>query len=387
MWLQAVADSYPFGPVTHCAKNKIWVLASFFVMNSLQTDDHCQIYDPNGQIPLETESSLRLPLDSSMRIIFTGHYNGFGVEVRGIEEMSMLYHMGCFGKGSKSRSKPKPIKNHSSPSIIRKRQYLKRIYWYKKFDSINKYPETDSYFKHVEDLRKKIKKDSQHLKKNVIDLVSSEDEVCEDNQYNALGPQCDFSNKQDIVVIVPNSDSEDDDYFANMKPKCCINKIKLEEKLVLTKQEAFFLVYGLGCLQVFNENKLLTVKDCWNLFLEGDTNFISKYIVYHYYRSKGYIVKPGIKFGGDFLIYKEGPGINHSDYIVVIKHNHVDYNSWLTILGHVRMSATTVKEILIIEVIEPKTENLNLPKELNAYTVKELILSRNLPVTINDDRD
>ncbi|CAG4951982.1 unnamed protein product [Colias eurytheme] len=357
-------------------------------MTSLQTEEACQNIDPNNTLPMDVESSLRFPIDNSMRIIFTGYYNGYGVEVRGIEEMAMLYHMGCFGKGTKSRSRPKSIKNDGSPCIMRKRQYLKRNYWYKKFSSSQPAPQADDFLINVKSLTSKILHDSaQRANKDVIDLVSSDDEPCDTDQSDNYDDTTCSNEKKETVVIVPNSDSEDDNYFANLKPKCCLNKIQLEEKLMLTKQEAFFLLYGLGCLQIFNiDNKLLKVNDCWKLFNEADHYFMNKYIVYHYYRSKGYIVKPGIKFGGDFLIYREGPGINHSDYIVVIKQKQ-ESQDWLTMLGHVRMAATTVKEIIIIEIIEPSKENITLPKDLSEYTVKEIILTRNIPVVINNDED
>lgn len=42
------------------------------------------------------------------------------------------------------------------------------------------------------------------------------------------------------------------------------------------------------------------------------------------------------------VLYKEGPGITHADFIVVIKfEDRVD--DWIATLGHVRMANTTVK--------------------------------------------
>lgn len=333
-------------------------MASSFVMTALQTGDDCQINDTNNCFPIE---SLRFPLDSSMRIIFTGYYNGFSVEVRSADEVALLYHMGCFGKGSESRSKPRASHNDGSPCIMRKRQFLKRNYWFKKFGGPRKSSEADTFLKEIEELNTKIKIDSnKRQRKDIIDLVSSE----EDNEFESSEIDfLQFDYKEDTVVIVPNSDSEDEDYFANLKPKCCLNKIKLEEKLILTLQESFFLLYGLGCLQIVNDNKLLSIKEAWDLFVDTNKNFIPHYVVYHYFRSKGYVVKPGIKFGGDYckiffrcsniifqsstcclfvsVLYKEGPGVNHAEYIVVIKPELGD--DWISILGHVRMATTTAK--------------------------------------------
>lgn len=44
------------------------------------------------------------------------------------------------------------------------------------------------------------------------------------------------------------------------------------------------------------------------------------------------------------MLYKEGPGITHADYIVVIKNiAEKAVNNWTSTLGHVRMASTTVK--------------------------------------------
>ncbi|XP_014371333.2 tRNA-splicing endonuclease subunit Sen2 isoform X2 [Papilio machaon] len=295
--------------------------------------------------------------------------------------MNLLYNMGCFGKGTSSRSKPRESQN--VPAVMRKRQFLKRMCWYKKYGDPKKSLESDIFLKDVNKLVAKILSDGEkHLKKDVIDLVSSEESGEEDN--------CDmFSlesyNKEDLVVIMPNSDSEDDDYFANLKPKCCVNKIKMQEKLMLSKQESFFLLYGLGCLQILNnDDNVLNIEQCWKTFQEDDKYFLEKYVVYHYFRSKGYVVKPGIKFGGDYLLYKEGPSVNHADFIVLIRYAGDEYD-WISIFGHLRVASTTVKEVLMVEVISPNKEELQLPKDLREYGVREVLLSRNNPVAINDE--
>ncbi|XP_028168672.1 tRNA-splicing endonuclease subunit SEN2 [Ostrinia furnacalis] len=360
-------------------------------MTSSQSDD-CQSNDPNNLFPKAIES-LRFPLDSTMRIIFTGYFNGFNVEVRSSEEMAMLHHMGCFGKGSLSRSKPKVIQNDDSPSMMRKRQFLKRTDWQKKFSKSKDTQESDTFFRDIDELTAKIIKDGEKSKKkDVIDLVSSDDEgeACESGEEIPVPINMDaFStcDKQDLVVIAPDSDSEGDNYFANFKPKCCLNKVKVPEKLMLTPCEAFFLSYGLGCLQILNsDGKVLSTDQCWQLFLNIDFMFIPKYVVYHYFRSKGYIVKPGIKFGGDYLLYKEAPGIMHADYIVVIKCEE-EQTDWVSLLGHLRMATTTVKEIMLAEVKKTDMDVIDIPDNLNVYSVREIVLSRKMPIAINEDDD
>lgn len=374
--------------MTHSAKNKFWEPASSFVMVSLQEDYEIENQNESStknSLSMETES-LHLPLDCSICMIFTGYYNGIGVEIRSLEEMSLLHQMGCFGKGSASRSKPKVLKNNS-PTIMRKRQFLKRNYWYNRFAKSEKSAVSDNFFKEIDNLTKKIVKDTKNQGgRDVIDLVSSDENESEENDQLSDISELDLTEEKNIVVIVPNSDSEDDNYFANMKPQCCINKIILQEKLMLTLEEAFFLLYGLGCLQIVDKNdQLLSIDGCWKSFSDSSCKFVEKYVVYHYFRSKGYIVKPGIKFGGDYLLYREGPGISHADYIVVINYGDDNFD-WISMLGHVRMATTTVKEVMIAEVIKPK-DNIKLPQNLCEYKVRELVVRRKLPVIIDGGED
>ncbi|XP_041982571.1 tRNA-splicing endonuclease subunit Sen2 isoform X2 [Aricia agestis] len=350
--------------------------------------DNCQSNDLNSTHPMEIE--LKFPLDTgvnSMQMLFTGYFNGLGVEVKSFEEIGFLYHMGCFGKGSMSRSQPAMIQTDELPCMMRKRQFQKRNYWYKRFLSSQQNKDGDLFFKHVDELMSKLVRDGkQKTAREVIDLVSTDEEE-ESLEDCSLNSQLDYNfiNKENVAVIVPNSDSEDDDYFSTMKPKSCLNKVKIEEKLMLSLQESFYLVYALECLQVLSlENQIMSTQQCWDLFCETEKCFLEKYVVYHYLRSKGYVVKPGIKFGGDYLLYREGPGINHADYIVVVKCGD-DQFDWISILGHVRMANTTVKEVMIVEVVKSSKEDIKLPNDLGEYSVREIILTRNIPATINND--
>lgn len=76
----------------------------------------------------------------------------------------------------------------------------------------------------------------------------------------------------------------------------------LPEALNLLLEEALFLNFGLGCLYIFDiyGQKSLSSLDFWSLCLENDTRFIQRYVTYHHFRSKGWVVKSGLKFGGDF---------------------------------------------------------------------------------------
>ena len=48
--------------------------------------------------------------------------------------------------------------------------------------------------------------------------------------------------------------------------------------------------------------------------LQYDNPFLMHYVVYHHYRSLGWVVKGGLKFCVDYLLYKRGPVFSHAEY-------------------------------------------------------------------------
>ena len=40
------------------------------------------------------------------------------------------------------------------------------------------------------------------------------------------------------------------------------------------------------------------------------------YSVYRDLRDRGLVVRPGLKFGADFAVYRHGPGIDHAPFLV-----------------------------------------------------------------------
>lgn len=79
------------------------------------------------------------------------------------------------------------------------------------------------------------------------------------------------------------------------------------------------------------------------------TDFSKKYRVYKDLRSKGYVVTPGIKYGSDFAVYEDGPGIDHAPYIIQITEKG-DTLSAADIVRAGRL-ATTVRKSFILAVL------------------------------------
>jgi len=50
--------------------------------------------------------------------------------------------------------------------------------------------------------------------------------------------------------------------------------------------------------------------------LRFDNPFLVNYAVYHHYRSLGWVVRGGIKFCVDYLLYKRGPVFHHAELVI-----------------------------------------------------------------------
>lgn len=110
-------------------------------------------------------------------------------------------------------------------------------------------------------------------------------------------------------------------------------QINNQEHLQLSLEEAFFLAYGLGVLQIRDQSNLkaITTPSMFSLFrqhsyfpppsmdsLQPDDPFLTSYVVYHHFRSLGWVVRPGVKFAVDYLLYNRGPVFSHAEFAVII---------------------------------------------------------------------
>jgi tRNA-intron endonuclease len=85
--------------------------------------------------------------------------------------------------------------------------------------------------------------------------------------------------------------------------------------------------------------------------------FDEKYAVYRNFREKDLVVTPGIKFGCDFAVYKQGPGVEHAPYMVSVK--KADSAVTATEIVKTGRLATTVRKRFIIAVPDLEKEKIN----------------------------
>ena len=124
-------------------------------------------------------------------------------------------------------------------------------------------------------------------------------------------------------------------------PDSTTSSIENQEHLQLTPSEAFFLTYALGILSIYpsaspDPSLPLSTSHLLHLFrytshqppstssLRPDDPFLLSYVTYHHFRSLGWVVRPGLKFGVDWLLYLRGPVFSHAEFAVIVLPAYTD---------------------------------------------------------------
>lgn len=111
--------------------------------------------------------------------------------------------------------------------------------------------------------------------------------------------------------------------------------------------EAYYLLKK-GRISIYDvkEKRELPVDEFCEKVKKIHDKFEEKYVIYNDLRKKGYIPRPGLKFGADFVVYKKGPGLEHSPFIVHVLH----HDSKIGAIDMVRAGrlATSVRKKFVI---------------------------------------
>jgi tRNA-splicing endonuclease subunit Sen2 len=179
-----------------------------------------------------------------------------------------------------------------------------------------------------------------------------------------------------------------------------------QEHLQLNLEESFFLSYALGSLSILDPTtKLpLSTSSLLSLFrqhshfpiaapssLRTDDPFLLNYIVYHHYRSLGWVVRPGVKFSCDFLLYNRGPVFSHAEFALLIVPQYEEGSReaeegkgklgwwWLHCVN--RVQSQVKKSLVIVYVKVPKElpwaeGETDIGRVLKSYEIREFVIRR-----------
>ncbi|KAI1133965.1 hypothetical protein F5Y05DRAFT_252344 [Hypoxylon sp. FL0543] len=176
-----------------------------------------------------------------------------------------------------------------------------------------------------------------------------------------------------------------------------------KEHLQLCLEEAFYLVFALGALTVLDPStgKPFATSDFFTLCrqtsyvpprqinLQPDDPFLIHYAVYHHFRSLGWVARPGIKFGVDWMLYNRGPVFSHAEFAVIVLPAYTDpwwkaegrqprRKSWHWLHTVNRVQSTALKTLVLayVDIPPPFEENLGAVGILKRYRVREFIVKR-----------
>ncbi|MGC8601358.1 MAG: tRNA-intron lyase [Thermoprotei archaeon] len=90
---------------------------------------------------------------------------------------------------------------------------------------------------------------------------------------------------------------------------------EIESELELSPVEALYLARQ-GTLEVYFKGRKISNDELREILERDFIHFKELFMVYDDLKAKGYIVKPGMKFGADFAVYEHGPGIDHAIFLV-----------------------------------------------------------------------
>ena len=184
-----------------------------------------------------------------------------------------------------------------------------------------------------------------------------------------------------------------------------------KEHLQLTPEEAFFLTFALGALRVVDRDTKtpISTPDVFLLFrqhsyfppristpsLLPDDPFLVHYVVYHHFRSMGWVPRPGVKFGVDWLLYQRGPVFDHAEFGLIVLPSYSDprwkedghtppQRSWHWLHGINRVLSHVLKSLVLVYVDVPhpaalgpnETDGSNITNLLKKYKVREIMVRR-----------
>ncbi|KAF9054568.1 hypothetical protein BJ165DRAFT_1399763 [Panaeolus papilionaceus] len=323
------------------------------------------------------------------------------------EDSTILWRRGFFGKGDLSRSEPS---------------------WLARQLNIRKNGGKQLTSEEVREKRRAERKQFKLDRAKAIAAVAEEAEKIFAEEGRVIAPALSGPNIPSAATWKPSPkpaavDPEASENLVEPCPPVDLEPLDDVEHLQLTLQDAFFLLWNLDCLTVLDPDTLtpMTIQDIWLTFqkaelppslpnsaagvdLQFDNPFLVNYVVYHHYRSLGWVIKGGIKFCVDYLLYKRGPVFAHAELALVVlpvyedpadqKASNLELQnsapfawSWLSTIN--RVNSQVQKTLVLVYVTIPARSRVPLkalqsPSCFLYYSIREVVLRRFIPARMRD---
>lgn len=156
-----------------------------------------------------------------------------------------------------------------------------------------------------------------------------------------------------------------------------------ESPLHLFPEEVFFLADALGKLRVKDsEGILIPNSQLWRRFRGADQGFPQLYAAYYFYRTRGWVVRRGLEFGVDFLLYKEHPELYHSALGVKLIRGETGElaERWSLLAANARNLKISSKRLVLCQaILESNDVDLSHPSSIQYFHIRQVRISPWLP--------
>lgn len=356
-------------------------------------------------------SQLLVPPSSHPAVPYVGHYSPEtrSIHVTDPRHVRALWEMGFFGKGTLSRSEPSWLEREkarvrakygggTAEEATNARRERRRLF---KLERARAEAEKIERQRLVEEGK---------LDPSVLEEPSVDEVAAASAASTAEDEAPPTTQVREIITADPaEADVVEDEEDLGLE------SIGNQEHLQLTMEEAFFLAYGLGVLDIRWEGLDTPSRDDFPLLLSTfvahghfpqrtpapifppDDQFLLKYVVYHHFRSLGWVVRPGVKFSVDYLLYLRGPVFSHAEFAIMIMPSYSNpyWNTeegrnrrrikddeqkdwwWLHCVN--RVQSQVLKTLILVYVDVPPPEEQwdgDIGRLLRSYKVREFAIRR-----------
>ncbi|OII72246.1 tRNA-intron endonuclease [Cryptosporidium ubiquitum] len=119
------------------------------------------------------------------------------------------------------------------------------------------------------------------------------------------------------------------------------------------------------------------ISNIYNKFhLNKENRILMQYIIYKYFKEKNYIVKDGLKFGVDYILYHKSPSLVHGKHCILICKFTYDDNDQLESDGYEEITYNNKKYLVKFPVINYK-KIINLSRLCESVSKKLILVECN----------
>jgi tRNA-splicing endonuclease subunit Sen2 len=330
-----------------------------------------------------------------------------------------LWEKGFFGKGSLSRSDPSWLNREKRRRGVAAQQSSEEYTQSRREE--RRQMKFERALKERETIESQLRQEGK-----LLDLTEANGEVTSpheksfiNDEYipNGLTQQRDQKPPAEIIDFPEARINPDKPIEASPNAQADASHAIIEEQehLQLSLEEAFFLSFSLGVLEVYDESST-TPLSTYSLFeklrtasysphtrppaARPDDPFLLKYVVYHHFRSLGWVLRGGSKFSVDYLLYNRGPVFSHAEYAVLVLPSYSDQYwidpsrnadvkrsesrdwHWLHCINRVQAHVHKTLVLVYVDIPPPlesgpqESEEMSIGKLLQRYKVREFVVRR-----------